>query len=67
MATIDDRKVIDFGRGSLAITLPKSWTRLHGVQKGDVLEVLTGEGQLLVRLPNTGGKRAKPEGMRDSR
>lgn len=50
MATLEYRKVIDLGQGSLIITLPKPWLRRHGVRKGDTLEVLTGEGELVVRI-----------------
>ena len=61
MATLEQRKVIDMGQGSLVITLPRPWTRLHGVEKGDTLGVITGEGQLLVRVPKTGHNPGKPE------
>ena len=50
MATLELRKVIDLGQGSLIITLPRPWLRRHGVKKGDTLEVLTGEGELVVRI-----------------
>ncbi|MDA1196358.1 MAG: phosphate uptake regulator PhoU [Nanoarchaeota archaeon] len=36
---MESRKVIGFGKNSLAITLPKSWSTKHSVQKGDTVEV----------------------------
>lgn len=58
LASLDRRTVINLGRGSVMITLPAAWVRLHGVKAGDKLEVLSGEGQLLVRIPQVerGGK-----------
>lgn len=60
MATLELRKVIDMGQGSWVITLPRPWLRLHGVHKGDVLEVVTGEGQLVVRIPRPDRELAEP-------
>ena len=48
MGTITYRKVIDLGQGSVVITLPKPWVRFHGLQAGDIVEVVT-NGKLVVR------------------
>ena len=55
LASLDHRTVINLGRGSVLITLPAAWVRLHGVKAGDKLEVLSGERQLLVRIPQPEG------------
>lgn len=41
MPSLEMRKVIALGH-SLAISLPKAWTRFHRIRRGDVLEVVSG-------------------------
>jgi len=50
------RKVQEVGRGTLVISLPKSWAKRFGVKKGTVLAISeTALGQLLIE-PFTGGE-----------
>jgi antitoxin component of MazEF toxin-antitoxin module len=50
MPTIYKRKVIRFGDGGLAMTLPAGWVRFSGIRPGDTLEVLV-DGSLVVFPP----------------
>ena len=61
MATLERRRVIRISGETMVMTLPIGWLRLHNVRKGDFLEVITGEGVLLVRIPSSETGRVKPE------
>ena len=38
---------------TMVMTLPIGWLRMHDIRQGDILEVFTGEGELLVRVPSS--------------
>ena len=48
MPTLVERKLIRFGDGGLALTIPAPWWRFYGLKPGDTVEVVT-NGKLTVR------------------
>jgi antitoxin component of MazEF toxin-antitoxin module len=63
MPTIYRRKVIRFGDGGLAMTLPAGWVRFSGVRPGDTLEVLV-DGPLVVFPPSLRRRKERAEDLR---
>lgn len=59
MGTGQERSIIDLGRGSSAITLPKPWLRYRRLQPGERMLVVTGGG---LRAGVIKRKPAVPEG-----
>jgi phosphate uptake regulator len=45
---MESRKVIGFGKNSLAITLPKSWSSKQKIQKGDTVDVDQNDNTLII-------------------
>jgi len=50
MPTLYERKIIDLGRGSLVMTLPRAWLRYFHLKPGDRLLVIA-NGELIIRPP----------------
>ena len=48
MPSLTTRKIIKFGRSTLAMTLPKAWVNYFGLKAGDKLEVIANK-KLIVR------------------
>ncbi|NIP67495.1 hypothetical protein GWN63_05575, partial [Candidatus Bathyarchaeota archaeon] len=53
---MDQRKVMSLGRSSLVISLPKHWTKLNELKKGDVVSLAIQRDRSLVVFPGTGRK-----------
>jgi len=49
------RKVQEVGKGTLLISLPKSWAEKFGVEKGDVLELEVDQFGNLILYPKKRG------------
>lgn len=49
--TLNARKVLEMGGGTLLISLPKDWTRRNGVKKGGILDVSELSGRKLLVQP----------------
>tara|TARA_Y100000310_G_scaffold339260_1_gene431403 strand:+ start:166 stop:1215 length:1050 start_codon:yes stop_codon:yes gene_type:complete len=50
---MEPRKVIGFGKNSLAITLPKSWSTKQKIQKGDTVDVDQNDNTLIIAPMHT--------------
>ena len=48
MPSLTTRKIIKFGKSTLAITLPKAWVNYFKLKAGDKLEVIANK-KLIVR------------------
>ena len=49
MPTLVERSLFKIG-SSLAITLPKLWVRYYKLNPGDKLEIISNDGDLVVRV-----------------
>jgi phosphate uptake regulator len=49
--TMNARKVLEMGGGTLLVSLPKEWTRKNGVKKGGILDVSELSGRKLLVQP----------------
>ena len=43
--------VVKTGSGALVITIPKPWAACHGIRRGDKVEVVIVDGDLLICVP----------------
>ena len=48
MAKINYRKLINFGKGSYILTLPKSWVQKNNLKGGDIINVDEGSAELIL-------------------
>lgn len=58
---MDQRKIMSLGRSSLVISLPKYWTKLNELKKGDVVSLAIQRDRSLAILPGTGSKKSVKE------
>jgi phosphate uptake regulator len=58
---VDQRKIMTLGRSSLVISLPKHWTRLNELKKGDVVSLAIQRDRSLAIFPGTGSKKTVKE------
>jgi len=57
-----ERKIMSLGRSSLVISLPRHWTRLNGLNKGDVVSLAVQRDRSLVVFPG-GERKREPKEM----
>jgi AbrB family looped-hinge helix DNA binding protein len=67
MATLVERSVIDMGQGSYVVTLPKAWVRYHGIKPGEKLEIISRDGELIIRRRGRRGEPGRANHAQDSR
>ena len=58
---MDQRKIMSLGRSSLVISLPKHWTKLNTLKKGDVVSLAIQRDRSLAIFPGTGSKKRAKE------
>ncbi|MDH5780524.1 MAG: hypothetical protein OEZ29_08000 [Candidatus Bathyarchaeota archaeon] len=58
---MEQRKVMSLGRSSLVVSLPKHWTKLNELKKGDVVSLGIQRDRSLVVFPGTGRKKESRE------
>lgn len=58
---MEQRKIMSLGRSSLVISLPKHWTKLNELKKGDVVSLAIQRDRSLAVFPGTGKKKWSKE------
>lgn len=58
---MDQRKIMSLGRSSLVISLPKHWTNLNELKKGDVVSLAIQRDRSLAVFPGPGSKKRAKE------
>jgi len=58
---MDQRKIMSLGRSSLVISLPKHWTNLNELKRGDVVSLAIQRDRSLAIFPGTGTKKHPKE------
>jgi phosphate uptake regulator len=58
---MDQRKIMSLGRSSLVISLPKHWTNLNELKRGDVVSLAIQRDRSLAIFPGTGSKKGVKE------
>ncbi len=54
---MEQRKILSLGRSSLVVSLPKYWTELNGLKKGDSVSVAVQRDRSLAIFPSREGKK----------
>jgi phosphate uptake regulator len=58
---MNQRKIMSLGRSSLVISLPKHWTNLNGLKRGDVVSLAIQRDRSLAVFPGSGSKKRVEE------
>lgn len=58
---MEQRKIMSLGRSSLVVSLPKHWTKLNELKRGDVVSLAIQRDRSLVVFPGTGSKKETKE------
>ena len=53
VATLSKRRVIRMSAECYVVTLPVDWWRYYGIEPGDILDVVTRDGELVVKVPES--------------